>query len=373
MLERTPLYPVYSEYEGAKFVDFGGWELPVHFKSGIIAEHMAVRNAAGLFDVSHMGEIVVEGQGSAEFLDRLLTNAVSATEPGKTVYTLMCYPDGGVVDDLIVYRLSDEKFLLVVNASNTAKDFSWITGEAARAAGVKNMPGVRNASLEYAQLALQGPKAELILKKITGTDLSGIGFFSFRDGVAVAGRPALVSRTGYTGEDGFEIYIAPEDAPGVWTAILEAGLPEGILPCGLGARDTLRFEAKLPLYGHEISETVTPLEAGLSAFVDFSKKDFIGKNSLQAMKEAGIPREIRGCEMLDKGVPRQGYPVMRNGRKIGTVTTGTISPMLNAFLALVLVERGVLRQGDEFEIEINGNARRAKVVKTPFYKKTGKK
>ena len=373
-LKRTPLYRVYREYEGVKFVDFGGWELPVQFGAGIIAEHLAVRRNAGLFDVSHMGEILVEGLGSGTYLNELLTNGIHCLEVGQVMYSPMCLPDGGTVDDLIVYRLAEERYLVVVNASNTEKDYLWMAEGAPCApapdtSGVRR-PTIRNVSEEYAQLAFQGPKAEAYLQQLTDTDLSGIKFFRFRDGVTVAGKRALVSRTGYTGEDGFELYLAPGDAPAVWNAIMERFSAQGVLPCGLGARDTLRFEAKLPLYGNELSDSISPLEAGLSYFVDFEKERFCGREALAALKERGAPRELRGVEMVDKAVARHGYPVLKDGRVIGTVTSGAKSPMLDAFLALVLVERGALKLGEECGIEVNGRVRRARVIKTPFYKHT---
>lgn len=362
-LKRTPLYDIYKKM-GAKTIDFGGWELPVQF-SGIKEEHQAVRERAGLFDVSHMGEIEVAGAGAEAFLQTLLTNDVSKLKPGDAQYTAMCYEDGGTVDDLIVYKRAADRFLLVVNAANTDKDFEWIRSHAPAAVAVKN------ASNDYAQLALQGPKAEAILQKLTEERLEDIGFFKFKEPVAVAGVPALVSRTGYTGEDGFEIYLPWAEAPKVWEALLAAGKDDGLLPCGLGARDTLRFEAKLPLYGQELGPDITPLEAGIGFAVKLDKAaDFIGKEALAAQKANGIPRKLVGLEMIDKGIPRAHYEVYKDGVKIGVVTTGTQSPTLKKNLGLALVERTAAAIGTEVEVDIRGKRKKAIVVKTPFYKRS---
>ena len=273
-LKRTPLYEVYKDQ--AKMVNFSGWELPVQF-SGIIAEHEAVRTRAGLFDVSHMGEVEISGPDALDLIQRLTTNDASKLVPGKAQYSIMCYPNGGTVDDLLIYRGTDS-FLLVLNAANVEKDVEWIEKHAS------GEVRVRNLSNQMAQLALQGPLAERVLGKLTDAHLSSIGFFRFRDDVKLAGTVAMVSRTGYTGEDGFEIYLNPEDAPKVWREILEAGKEEGVLPCGLGARDTLRFEACLPLYGRELSPNITPIEAGLGFAVKPEKGDFIGRDVLAEQK-----------------------------------------------------------------------------------------
>lgn len=373
MLKRTPLYDIYRDYEGIKLIDFGGWELPVNFKAGIIAEHMVVRKNAGLFDVSHMGEIIIEGKGSEDYVDWLVTNDVKAMHINQVIYTLMCYPHGGVVDDLLVYKYSEEKYFLVVNASNVDKDFKWIKEENPKAKEYNQKLKIENISNEIAQLAFQGPNAEKYLQKITTYDLSSIKFFHFADNVEITGVKALISRTGYTGEDGFEIYLKNEDAGIIWTKILEAFKENGVLPCGLGARDTLRFEAKLPLYGQEIDKDITPLEANLKFFVKLEKEDFCGKQALVEQQEKGIPRTLRGCEMVDKGVPRHGNKVFKDGQEIGYVTTGAKSPMLNKFVALILIKRGIAKTGDIIEIEIHGKKKKAKIVKTPFYKNLPKK
>lgn len=373
MLKRTPLFNTYKDYEGVKLIDFGGWELPVNFKAGIIAEHMAVRKNAGLFDVSHMGEIIVEGKNAEDYVDWLVTNDVKQIHVNQVIYTLMCYPHGGVVDDLLVYKYSNEKYFLVVNASNVDKDFKWIKEENPKALEYNKSLKIENLSNQFAQLAFQGPNAEKYLQQLTSYDLSSIKFFHFADNVEIAGKKVLISRTGYTGEDGFEIYLPNEDAPALWTKIINTFEKDGVLPCGLGARDTLRFEAKLPLYGQEIDKDITPLEANLKFFVKLDKTDFCGKDALIKQKENGIPRTLRGCEMIDKGVPRHNNKVFKDGIEIGHVTTGSKSPMLNKFVALILIKRGIVKLGDIVEIEIHGKLKKAKIVKTPFYKNSPKK
>jgi aminomethyltransferase len=361
-LKRTPLYEVYKDQ--AKMVNFSGWELPVQF-SGIIAEHEAVRTRAGLFDVSHMGEVEISGPDALDLIQRLTTNDASKLVPGKAQYSIMCYPNGGTVDDLLIYRGTDS-FLLVLNAANVEKDVEWIEKHAS------GEVRVRNLSNQMAQLALQGPLAERVLGKLTDADLSSIGFFRFRDDVKLAGTVAMVSRTGYSGEDGFEIYLNPEDAPKVWREILEAGKEEGVLPCGLGARDTLRFEACLPLYGRELSPNITPIEAGLGFAVKPEKGDFIGRDVLAEQKAEGPPRKLVGLEMIDRGIPRTHYPVYAGEEKIGEVTTGTQSPTLKKSVGLALIRAEYAEPGNEVEVEIRGRRLRAAVVKTPFYRRPKK-
>ena len=373
-MKKTPLYDVYSAYEGVKIIEFGGWDLPVHYRTGIIEEHTAVRTRAGLFDVSHMGEFIVEGPGSKGYVDYLVTNSLSSIGDREVIYSPMCYPDGGVVDDLIIYQFSEERLLLVVNAANIEKDFAWVTEENPRAAAGAIPAGISitNVSASYCQLAVQGPEAEKIMRKLYPA-ADEIKFFTFREGVSLAGAEVLISRTGYTGEDGFEIYCAAGEGAAVWNAVLENGASEGLIPCGLGARDTLRLEAKLPLYGHEITQTISPLEANLSYFVDLEGENFCGREALLAQKDSGIPRTLRGITMVDRGVPREGYPVYRvdGDTPIGHVTSGAKSPTLDEFIGLVLMERGSgLKIGDEIEVEIHRRRKKAKLVKTPFYKNT---
>ncbi|PDM41850.1 MULTISPECIES: glycine cleavage system aminomethyltransferase GcvT [Bacillaceae] len=362
MLKRTPLFAVYERY-GAKTIDFGGWELPVQFSS-IKEEHEAVRTRAGLFDVSHMGEFVVKGDDSLAFLQKMMTNDVSKLTDGRVQYSLMCYEDGGTVDDLLIYKKADGHYLLVVNAANIEKDFEWLHDH------LFGDVELVNISQEIAQLALQGPLAEQVLQKLTNTDLSAIKFFSFQDDININGVKALVSRTGYTGEDGFEIYCRREDAVALWESILEAGKEEGVLPCGLGARDTLRFEATLPLYGQELSKDITPIEAGLGFAVKTNKDaDFIGKDVLKKQKEEGTARKLVGIEMIDKGIPRHGYKVFANGEEIGFVTTGTQSPTLKKNIGLALIKTEFTEMDTEVEVEIRGKRLKAKVIATPFYKR----
>jgi aminomethyltransferase len=361
-LLRTPLFDTYKEH-GGKVIDFGGWELPVQFSS-IKEEHEAVRTKAGLFDVSHMGEFDVKGPNALSFLQFTMTNDVSKLENGQAQYTAMCYENGGTVDDLLVYKKADNDYLLVVNASNIEKDFEWLQRH------VTDGVELVNVSPEYAQLAIQGPSAENILQKLTDTDLSEIGFFRFKEDVSLAGITALVSRTGYTGEDGFEIYLKQADAEKLWKQILEAGSEDGLLPCGLGARDTLRFEAKLALYGQELTKDITPIEAGIGFAVKADKEaDFIGKEVLAQQKKEGAPRKLVGIEMIDKGIPRSHYEVFADGVKIGEVTTGTQSPTLKKNLGLALLDKEYTAIGTEVEVQIRQKRLKAKVVASPFYKK----
>lgn len=361
-LQRTPLFDVYALY-GGKTIDFGGWELPVQFSS-IKEEHEAVRTKAGLFDVSHMGEIVVQGKDSLSYLQRLVTNDVSKLKDGQAQYTAMCYEDGGTVDDLLVYKIEENQYLLVVNASNIEKDFEWMQ---------KNLEGeltIDNVSELYGQLALQGPIAQTVLQRLTEQDLSEIGFFKFKTQVNVKGREFLVSRTGYTGEDGFEIYGAPDDIISLWHSILEEGKEDGVLPCGLGSRDTLRFEACLALYGQELSKDISPLEAGIAFVVKLKKEDeFIGQQALIKQKESGVPRKLVGLEMIDKGIPRHGYSVFKENQLIGEITTGTQSPTLKKNIGLGLIETQYADLGTEVEVEIRGKRLKAVTVETPFYKR----
>ena len=361
-LKQTPLVSVYGEY-GGKTIDFGGWELPVQF-SGIKHEHESVRTKAGLFDVSHMGEFTLKGAGSLPFLQKMVTNDVSKLKVGKAQYTAMCYEDGGTVDDLIIYKRGEDDYLLVVNASNIEKDFEWLKSHLTEEAIIENQ------SDKVALLALQGPLAEKVLQPLSlEADLTNLGFFSFYENVKIAGIHVLISRTGYTGEEGFELYCASEDAVKLWKELLTAGESIGLVPCGLGARDTLRFEAKLPLYGQELSREITPIEAGIGFAVKVDKGDFIGGEVLKAQKENGAPRKLVGIEMIDRGIPRHGYPVFADGAKIGEVTTGTQSPTLKKNVGLALIKSEFAVMDRVVTVEIRGKQLKAKVVKTPFYKR----
>ncbi|MGZ4159343.1 MAG: glycine cleavage system aminomethyltransferase GcvT [Neobacillus sp.] len=365
-LKRTSLFNVYKEF-GGKTIDFGGWELPVQFSS-IKEEHEAVRTKAGLFDVSHMGEVEVKGTDSLNYLQKMMTNDVSKLKNGGAQYTAMCYENGGTVDDLLVYKLEDNHYLLVINASNIEKDYKWLESHLAGDVRIENL------SEKTAQLAIQGPLAEKVLQKLVeGSDLSEIGFFKFQQAIKLADKTALVSRTGYTGEDGFEIYCNSNDAVELWRAILKAGETEGVLPCGLGARDTLRFEANLALYGQELSPEISPLEAGIGFAVKLNKEsDFIGKEVLLTQKMNGTPRKIVGIEMIDRGIPRHGYPVYKGEEQIGEVTTGTQSLTLKKNIGLALITSEFTGLDTEVEVEIRGKRLKAKVVPTPFYKRDKK-
>ncbi|MCI3922331.1 glycine cleavage system aminomethyltransferase GcvT [Paenibacillus sp. TRM 82003] len=368
--KRTPLYGSYAAH-GAKTIDFGGWELPVRFE-GILKEHEAVRERVGLFDVSHMGEFVVEGASALSLLQRLMTNDVSKLDVGAAMYTLMCTPEGGTVDDLLVYRLGERRYMTVVNAANIEKDFEWLTrwiedDEAETVA-------VSDVSAETALLALQGPAALATLSAALGDgggDVSSLRPFRFAADASIAGASVMVSRTGYTGEDGFELYVPASDAEAVWQALLDAGRPHGIVPVGLGARDTLRFEARLPLYGQELSESISPIEAGLGNFVKLDKGFFLGREALAAQKEAGPPRRLVGIELRERGIPRSRCDVYApDGTRIGEVTTGTQSPTLKRNLGLALVDAAFAAIGTELIVDIRGKRLPAVVVKTPFYKRS---
>lgn len=364
-MKRTPLYDKHVEHNG-KIIDFGGWELPVEY-SGILSEHEAVRTKAGLFDVSHMGEILITGKDSEAYIQNIMTNDISIMENNQIFYSFMCYPDGGVVDDLLIYKYNNEKYFLVVNASNTEKDYEWMISQQ------KGDVKIENVSQNYAEVALQGPLAQDILQKLTSKDLNEIKFFYFTDNVNINGVNAIISRNGYTGEDGFEIYVATDDAAKIWDMLLEVGKPQGLIPAGLGARDTLRFEVCLPLYGQEISESITPLEAGFGFFVKMKKDSFIGKDALSIQKANGLKRKLAGFEMIDRGIARSHYEVFADGKKIGFVTTGSYSPTLKKNIGLALINAEYAVEGNEIEISIRNKNLKAKIIKKPFYNKNYKK
>ena len=361
-LKKTPLYNTYSEY-GGKIIEFGGWAMPVQFE-GIISEHEAVRGAAGLFDVSHMGEVEIKGAEAFAFVQNLVTNDVSVLNNNQILYTLMCYTNGGVVDDLLVYKVSGEHFYLVINAGNIDKDFQWmLDNKQLYNVEITNISGV------VAELAIQGPKAQKILQEITDIDLNEIKFFYFKSDVLIDGVKCIVSRTGYTGEDGFEIYCSRSEIEKLWHKLLDIGKKDGLAPAGLGSRDTLRFEACLPLYGNEISQDVTPLEAGLGFFVKLQKNNFIGKEALLKQKEEGLKRKLVGFEMMERGIPRHGYEVRVLGEKIGVVTTGYLAPTLKKNIGLALIDSKYCELRTEIEIVIRGKSLKAKVISKKFYKK----
>ncbi|MDO8426827.1 MAG: glycine cleavage system aminomethyltransferase GcvT [Deltaproteobacteria bacterium] len=355
MLKRTPLYEAHKRLSG-RIVGFAGWEMPVQY-SGVIDEHLAVRGACGLFDVSHMGEVEVSGKGALKAVHALMTNDIDRAVDGQCLYTLLCYPDGGVVDDCIVYRFNDERFLFCVNASNTEKAFEWIKANSKGAL-------VENLSPEYAQLALQGPRSVEALRGLLDIDPATIKRFHFMMGELLGSIEAIISRTGYTGEDGFEIYLPPSDAAAAWDAIMEAGKAYGIKPIGLGARDTLRLEMGYPLYGHELSAEITPIEAGLKKYVRFGR-GFIGEEVLRKQAEEGVKKTLIGFKMKDPGIPRAGYGIMMEGKAAGMVTSGTLSPSLNIGIGMGYVD-GALK-GAEIDVMIRNRAARAIIAKPPFY------
>jgi glycine cleavage system T protein (aminomethyltransferase) len=358
-LRRTPLYNLHREL-GAKMVDFGGWEMPVQY-AGILEEHRAVRERVGLFDVSHMGEFVVTGAGALAALQALTPNDVGKLSDGRIHYSAFLTEKGTFVDDLLVYRRSANAYLLVVNAGNTPKDFAWASEHS------RGDVRVEDHSARWALIAVQGPRAAALMAKLADPDPSDLPYYGFLE-TKVEGAPTLVSRTGYTGEDGFEVYCPPEDAERLFRRLLEVGRPEGAVPCGLGARDTLRLEAKMALYGNDIDDTVTPWEADLGWIVKMNKGDFMGRDALAAQKAAGVPRKLVGFEMVDRGIARHGYPAKTSAGP-GVVTSGTHSPTFGKPIGLALLPTAATPVGTEFEVEIRGRAAGARIVPTPFYKR----
>jgi aminomethyltransferase len=340
-------------------IEFGGWEMPVQY-SGILAEHHAVRTKAGLFDLSHMGEIEVVGSRALEVCQELLVTDVARIQLSQAQYAVLCYPDGGIVDDVIVYRLAEERYFFCVNAANIEKDFDWMRTYN------RDRAQVIDRSDEYALIALQGPLASAILQRLTALDLSQIRRYWSAPGV-VAGGPALVARTGYTGEDGFELFVAASHAGAVWQACMEAGRGDGMVPIGLGARDTLRLEAGYLLYGNDIDMQTTPLEAGLQRLVKFDKETFVGREALLRQRAVGLAKQLIGITMDEPGIPRHGYAVWHNEQRVGSVTSGTQSPTLGVGIALGYVPPACAATGTGLTVEIRGRQVRARVVDRPFY------
>lgn len=360
-LRRTPLHECHLAL-GARMVGFAGWEMPVQY-AGVMEEHRAVRGAAGLFDVSHMGEVRVQGPGAAALLQRLTPNDVTGLRPGRAHYNALLTERGTYLDDILIYRLAEQDFMVVVNASNSARDFEWLASHGSTEARVSDV------SDRSALLALQGPAALGILSPLATPSLAALRYYGFAQG-EVAGRPALISRTGYTGEDGFELYLDPADAPEVWRRLLEAGGPAGLMPAGLGARDTLRLEAAMALYGHEIDETTTPFEAGLEWVVKLEKGDFVGRAALQAQQAGGGPsRKLAGFAVQGRGIARQGHLVVRDGETLGTVTSGTWSPTLEKAIGLAYVPRELAEPGTALALDVRGRTLPAEVVPVPFYRR----
>ncbi|PWU12546.1 MAG: glycine cleavage system protein T [Terriglobia bacterium] len=359
-LRATPLNPVHRAL-GAKLVDFGGWEMPVQY-SGIIEEHQAVRRAVGLFDVSHMGEIEIRGPEAGLLVDFTATNHARKLHIGQAHYSGLLYPHGGFVDDILVHKVADDHYFLCVNASNQEKDYEHIR------AFNRFDAQVDSAGERYAQLAIQGPKGPATLQKLTAVDLSSIRYYWFADGT-VAGAPARIAHTGYTGEDGFEIYIPPAEAGRIWNEVMRAGAEFGIKPCGLGARNTLRLEAKMALYGHEIDASISPFEAGLDWIVKLDKGDFVGREALLRQKESGIKRKLIGFEMRGRGIGREGYEVFLDDAPAGWVTSGSPSPTLNKNIGLCYLPADRAEIGRIIRIVIRNQPVDAVTVETPFYKR----
>ena len=355
-LQITPLNTIHRQ-SGAKMVDFGGWEMPVQY-SGILDEHQTVRSAVGLFDVSHMGEIEVRGPQALDLVQWISSNDASKLKIGQAHYSGLLYDHGGFVDDILVHKVADDHYFLCVNASNQDGDYAHIVSQN------KFDAEVENAGPRYAQLAIQGPLALATLQKLTATDLAPIKYYHFVDG-EVAGIPARIARTGYTGEDGFEIYLAPADAPAVWNKLVALGAK----PAGLGARNTLRLEAAMALYGHEIDATISPLEAGLSWIVKFDKGDFCGRAKLAEQKATGITRKLCGFEMVERGIGRDGYEVSIDGDKAGWVTSGGPSPTTGKNIGLCYLPIAKATPGQAIQVIIRNQAVAAVVVPTPFYKR----
>jgi aminomethyltransferase len=361
-LERTALYDVHAAL-GAKIVPFAGFEMPVLYK-GIVAEHNAVRERVGMFDVSHMGEVTVTGPGALDFVQKITVNDASTLAPGQAQYSAMCLESGGIVDDLLVYKRGDDNYLLVINASNIEKDFAWMMKNAG-----ENVE-LRNVSSEYTLLAVQGPKAVETLAKLTDADLAAIPYYHFVEGT-LAGVPMIISRTGYTGEPGFELYLPSDKATseGVWNAVMEAGAEFGIEPAGLGARDTLRLEMGYCLYGNDIDETTNPIEAGLGWITKTAKPAFNGRDAIVEVKQQKPARKLVGFEMNERAIPRQHYAITADGRTIGEVTSGTSSPTLGKGVGMGYVESAFATPGTVINIVIREKEIPATVTKPPFVKK----
>ena len=365
-LKRTPLNEAHRKL-GGKMVDFGGWDMPVQYPAGVIEEHLRTRTRSGLFDVSHMGEIWVEGEDAIDFVNRLTTNDVTKLVDGQAHYSALTNDKGGVVDDLLVYRFDCDKLLLVVNAGTTEKDWDWITSHK----GNENIT-LTNASADYCQIAVQGPDAIKILQQLTDTPLDDIKYYHFTTG-KVYDVEAVISRTGYTGEDGFEVYANSEFAERLWNKLLETGgfgSENGILPCGLAARNTLRLEAGMSLYGHELSDSITPLEANLGWITKLQKGAFTGSEILQKQKEAGVTRRLAGFEMIDRGIARDDCEVYANGEKVGYVTSGSPAPFIKKNIGFAMLPAELANAGQEIEVDVRGKRLTAKVVPTPFYKRS---
>jgi aminomethyltransferase len=364
-LRRTPLNALHRA-TGGRMVDFGGWDMPVQYPAGTVEEHLRTRNHAGLFDVSHMGEIEVRGAGAISFINQITSNDVSKLTDGQAHYSALTTPEGTVIDDLLVYRFAEDHLLLVVNAGTTEKDWDWINSHH----GDQSVE-LKNLSADYCQIALQGPDAAGILQQLTDAPLADIKYYHFTEGT-VDGVPAIVSRTGYTGEDGFEVYAAAGKAEQLWQKMLDTGqhgTDTGVLPCGLAARNTLRLEAGMALYGHEIDETTTLLEANLGWICKLNKGDFVGRETLAKQKEEGIKTRLIGFEMIERGIARDGQDIVIDGQKSGRVTSGSPAPFLKKNIGMGYVPVEFANEGQNIQIDVRGKLIGAVIVKTPFYKR----
>ena len=364
-LKRTPLNSAHRRL-GGRMVEFGGWDMPVQYAAGTITEHLRTRSHAGLFDVSHMGEIDVRGADAIPFVNRLVSNDAAKLVDGQAQYSALTTPEGTVIDDLLVYRFAEDHLLLVVNAGTTEKDWDWIRSHHSN----ENVE-LKNVSADYCQIAVQGPEALSILQTLTAVPINEIKYYHFREG-EIDGVAAIVSRTGYTGEDGFEVYAAADKAEQIWNKILEAGnfgSDSGVLPCGLAARNTLRLEAGMCLYGHEIDETTTLLEANLGWITKLNKGEFIGREPLAKQKEAGVKRKLIGFEVTDRGIARDEQEVFIDGRRAGRVTSGSPAPFLRKNIGMAYVPVESAKEGGAIEIDVRGRLIGAQIVSLPFYKR----
>ena len=356
-LKRTPLHAAHVRL-GARMIPFGGWDMPVQY-SGIVEEHRAVRSAVGCFDVSHMGEFEFRGPDALQALQRLTTNDVSTLGIGQVQYSLLCYENGGVVDDLTLYRLTDDHYMMTVNASNIDKDWAWVSSH------LDGRVEAKNVSEETGLIAVQGPHAERLVGRLSDVDVTTIAYYHFRQG-RVGGVPAIISRTGYTGEDGFELYLPAASTETVWVGLLEEGKAEGATPIGLGARDTLRLEMKYALYGNDIDETTNPLEAGLGWVVKPAKGDFVGRAAIEGVRATGLQRRLVGFEMVERAVARHGYPILHDGTAVGVVTSGSYGPSVEKYIGIGYVPTALAPVGSAIAVEVRGRGQAARVVKTPF-------